>query len=257
MNDNFTAIHVHSDQSLLDSCTKFEDYADYAKELGQTAIASTEHGKPLGWVAKKMYCDKIGIKFLMGVEIYLTETLTEKIRDNYHTILIAKNYDGVKELLNAVSVSCQDDHFYYTNRMTFDEFFKLSSNVVKISACLASPLNKLPISHPLYEKLLKHYDYLEIQQHNHPEQKAYNVHLAAMSDKYNKPLIAGTDTHSLNAYKAECRSILLKAKRKSYGDEDAFDLTYKTYDELVQAFKEQDCFPESIYLHKICLQGFE
>jgi len=251
MNDKYTAFHVHSNYSLLDSCTKFEDYVDYAKDLGQTAIASTEHGKPLGWVAKKMYCDKIGMKFLMGVEIYLTETLTEKIRDNYHTILIAKNYDGVKELLNAVSVSCQDDHFYYTNRMTFDEFFKLSSNVLKISACLASPLNKLPISHPLYEKLLKHYDYLEIQPHNHPEQKAYNVHLATMSDKYNKPLIAGTDTHSLNAYKAECRSVLLKAKRKSYGDEDAFDLTYKTYDELVQAFKEQDCLPEAIYLQAI------
>lgn len=251
MDGNYTAFHVHSDYSLLDSCTKFEDYANYAKELGQTAIASTEHGKPLGWVAKKMYCDKIRMKFLMGVEIYLTETLTKKIRDNYHTILIAKNYDGVKELLNAVSVSCQDNHFYYTNRMTFDEFFKLSSNVLKISACLASPLNKLPISHPLYEKLLKHYDYLEIQPHNHPEQRAYNVHLAAMSDKYNKPLIAGTDTHSLNAYKAECRSVLLKAKRKSYGDEDAFDLTYKTYDELVQAFKGQDCLPEAIYLQAI------
>ena len=243
--------HNHSDYSLLDSCTDFKLYADYAKELGQTAIASTEHSKPLGWVSKKMYCDEIGIKFLMGVEIYLTETLDEKVRDNYHTILIAKNYDGIKELLKAVSVSCQDDHFYYTNRMTFDEFFKLSSNVIKISACLASPLNKLPISHPVYEKLVKHYDYLEIQPHNHPDQKAYNVHLATLSKKYNKPLIAGTDTHSLNKYKAECRSILLKAKRKSYGDEDAFDLTYKTYDELVLAFKEQDCLPESIYLQAI------
>ena len=243
--------HIHSDYSLLDSCTKFEDYANYAKELGQTAIASTEHGKPLGWVSKKMYCDEIGIKFLMGVEMYLTETLDEKVRDNYHTILIAKNYDGVRELLKAVSMSCQEDHFYYTNRMTFDEFFKLSSNVIKISACLASPLNKLPISHSVYEKLVKHYDYLEIQPHNHSDQKAYNVHLATLSEKYKKPLIAGTDTHSLNSYKAECRTILLKAKRKSYGDEDAFDLTYRTYDELVQAFKEQDCIPESIYLQAI------
>ena len=101
---------------------------------------------------------------------------------------------------------------YYTNRMSFDEFFKLSPNVIKISACLASPLNKLPISHPVYEKLVKHYDYLEIQPHNHPDQKAYNVHLATLSEKYKKPLIAGTDTHSLNSYKAECRTILLKAK---------------------------------------------
>ena len=109
---NYINYHIHSDYSLLDSCTKFEDYVKYAKELGQTAIASTEHGKPMGWVSKKMYCDEIGIKFLMGVEMYLTETLDEKVRDNYHTILIAKNYDGIKELLKAVSISCQDDHFY-------------------------------------------------------------------------------------------------------------------------------------------------
>ena len=251
MKKNYSPYHIHSDYSLLDSCTKWEDYVDYAKELGQTAIASTEHGKPLGWVSKKMYCDKVGIKFLMGVEIYLTENLNEKIRDNYHTVLIAKNYNGVKELLKAVSISCQEDHFYYTNRMTFDEFLKLSSNVIKISACLASPLNKLPISHPTYERLVKHYDYLEIQPHNHPDQKAYNVLLATLAEKYKKPLIAGTDTHSLSPYKAVCREILLKAKRKSYGDEGEFDLTYKTYDELVEAFKQQDCIPENLYLQAI------
>lgn len=135
--------------------------------------------------------------------------------------------------------------------MTFEEFFKLSNNVIKISACLASPLNKLPIEHTLYEKLVKKYDYLEIQPHNHPDQKAYNIHLATMAEKYNKPLIAGTDTHSLNDYKAECRKILLKAKRKSYGDEDAFDLTYKTYEELVRAFEVQGCLPKNLYLSAI------
>lgn len=251
MGNNYVCYHLHSDYSLLDSCTQFESYVDYAKEIGQTAIASTEHGKPMGWVRKKMYCDKLGIKFLMGVEIYLTESIEEKIRDNYHTILIAKNKDGVRELLEAVSISCQSDHFYYTNRMSFDEFFKLSSNIIKISACLASPLNKLPVSHPLYKKLIQHYDYLEIQPHNHPDQKAFNVHLATLSQEYNKPLIAGTDTHSLNQYKAECREILLKSKRKSYGDEDSFDLTYKTYDELMKAFAEQGCLPEDIYMDAI------
>lgn len=248
---NYTAYHVHSDDSLLDSCTKFKEYVDYAKKIGQTAIGSTEHGKPMDWVAKKIYCDEVGIKFLMGVEIYLTESLTEKVRDNYHTVLIAKNNEGINELHRAVSVSCQKDHFYYANRMTFDEFFKLSSNILKISACLASPLNKLPLNSPSYEKLVQHYDYLEIQPHNHPEQKTYNVHLATLAAKYNKPLIAGTDTHSLNAYKAECRGVLLKANRKSYGDEDMFDLTYKTYDELVKMFEVQDCLPKELYMQAI------
>lgn len=53
--------HTHSDYSLLDSCTDFKLYADYAKELGQMAIASTEHSKPLGWVSKRCIVMKSGL----------------------------------------------------------------------------------------------------------------------------------------------------------------------------------------------------
>lgn len=256
---NFVVFHCHTDFSLLDSCTDFKLYVDRAVELGQKAIAFTEHGKPLSWIAKKIYCDKMGIKYLHGVECYLTEKLKwynsetndyGKLRDNYHTVLIAKNYAGVLEINKAISLSCDEEHHYYTNRITFDEFFKLSKNVIKISACLASPLNKLPIDHPQYEKLVRHYDYLEIQPHSHPEQVQFNAHLATLAQKYKKPLIAGTDTHSLNAYKAECRDILLIAKNKKY-DDDGFDLTYKTYDELVKAFEVQATFPSKIYLEAI------
>ena len=72
-----------------------------------------------------------------------------------------------------------------------------------------------------------------------------------MSIKYNKPLIAGTDTHSLDNYKAACRSILQKAKHIIFTNEDEFDLTYKSYDELVQMFKAQNSLPEEVYLEAI------
>lgn len=248
---NYVVYHLHSDYSLLDSCTDYKIYIDRAVELGMKSIAFTEHGKPSGWVKKKMYCQEKGIKYLHGVECYLIRSLSEKVRDNYHTVLIAKNYDGFLEINQLISRSYDNDHFYYVNRLTFDEFLDISDNVIKISACLASPLNKLDINDPYYERLLKHYDYLEIQPHNHPDQIRFNRHLAIMSEKYHKPLIAGTDTHSLDQYKAECRRILLKAKGKSYGDEDEFDLTFKSYDELVDDFKKQDAIPESIYLKAI------
>ena len=248
---NYVVYHLHSDDSLLDSCTKYTEYIDRAVELGQKAIAFTEHGRPTCWIHKKQYCDKVGIKFLYGVEAYLTESLSEKVRDNYHTVLIAKNQAGILEINSAISKSFDKDHFYYVNRITFDEFLNISDNVIKISACLASPLNKMDITNPVYERLVRHYDYLEIQPHDHPEQKDFNIHLACLSEKYGIPLIAGTDTHSLNPYKAECRKILLKAKHKSYGDEDSFDLTYKSYDELVSAFKTQGCLPEHVYLSAI------
>lgn len=270
--------------SLLDSTTKFQDYIDRAVQLGQTAIAFTEHGNIYQWVAKKMACDKAGIKYLHGVECYLTEQLYEypdanelwreaqsgrneqdakkalaemmesgkkKVRDNYHTILIAKNYDGILEINNLVSLSNRDDHFYYKPRITFEEFLGISDNVIKISACLASPLNKMSVRHPMYEKLLKHYDYLEVQAHNFGEQISYNCHLAEMSKKYGIPLIAGTDTHSIDAYKAECRSIMQLAKHIEFADEDSFDLTYKTYDELVEMFRIQCALPESVFLEAI------
>ena len=248
---SYTAYHVHTDYSLLDSCTSYTEYVDEVVKQNQKAIAFSEHGKPLNWISKYNYCKEKGIKYIHAVEIYVTEQLEPKVRDNYHTILIAKNKDGVKELNRIVSMSCNPDHFYYTNRISIDEFLSLSKNIITTSACLASPLNKLSPEHPKYEQMVKRYDYLEIQPHNHPEQIAFNIHLAELAERYHKPLIAGTDAHSLNEYKAECRKILLKRKHKSYGDEDMFDLTYKTYDQLKEAFEKQNAIPESLWLQAI------
>ena len=243
--------HCHSEYSLLDSCTKFQDYIDLAVENGQRALSISEHGKPMNWTEKWAACKKAGIRYIHSVEIYLTETLEEKIRDNYHTVLIARNMDGVRELNALVSRSCDKDHFYYTNRLSFDEFLGISNNILSTSACLASPLNKLPPDHPRYAELVQKYDFLEVQAHNHPDQIAYNKRLAELAKQYGKPLIAGTDTHSSSKYKAECRAVLLASKHKSYGDEDSFDLTYKTYDELVEMFRVQNALSEEDYMQAI------
>ena len=253
---NYVVYHLHSDCSLLDSCTNYKDYIDRAKELGQTAICFTEHSNVYNWIEKKMHCDANGIKYIHGVECYLTKDLLQvtddnqephKVRDNYHTILIARNYDGVKEINRLVDASTDPEHMYYKPRISFDEFKAISNNVIKISACLASPLSKLRD-----ETLIQYYDYLEIQPHvNSQDQKEYNVWLVQMAKKYGKPLIAGTDTHSINAYKAECRKILLKAKKIEFSSEDEFDLTYKTYDELVAMFEQQGVVDRKDYLEAI------
>ena len=256
MNKNYTTYHLHSEVSLLDSCTNFKLYIDKAKELNQTAICFTEHGVTYNWIEKKMYCEENGIKYIHGVECYLTKDLLQldendgeykKVRDNYHTILIAKNYAGFQELNLLIDLSTQEDHFYYKPRLSFDECKNISDNIIKISACLASPLNKIRD-----ENLIQYYDYLEVQPHiNSEDQIEYNQWLYKMSVKHNKPLIAGTDTHNIGKYKAECRSILQKAKRIEFSNEDEFDLTYKSYDELVHMFKLQNALPEDVYLEAI------
>ena len=58
---NYVPYHLHSDYSLLDSCTNYKDYIDLACSYNMPAIAFTEHGKLSGWVKKKQYCDEKGI----------------------------------------------------------------------------------------------------------------------------------------------------------------------------------------------------
>lgn len=251
MTDSYIMYHCHSDYSLLDSCTKYEDYIDLAVRNKSPALSISEHGKPSNWTEKWAACKRAGIKYIHSVEIYLTETLNEKVRDNYHTILMARNMEGVRELNKLVSLSCDKNHFYYANRLSFDEFLGMSDNIITTSACLASPLNKLQMTHPRYDELVQKYDFLEIQPHNHPEQIEFNRRLSQLAKKFGKPLIAGTDTHSSNKYKSECREVLLSAKHRSYGDEDAFDLSYKTYDELVDMFDRQEALSAEEYMTAI------
>lgn len=253
MGENYICYHLHTEQSLLDSCTNYKLYVDKAKELGQTAICFTEHANTYCWVEKKMYCDANGIKYMHGVECCLTATHEEKVRDNYHTILIAKNYDGVMELNRLVYTSSLKDHKYYTRRLSFDEFLAISDNIIKISACLVSPLNKMRKGELEFdERILQAYDYYEIQPHvNSQEQKEYNLWLVEMAKKYNRSLIAGTDTHSLTPYKAECRTILQYAKKITFSNEDEFDLTYKSYDELCDMFEQQGVLDRATYLQAI------
>jgi DNA polymerase-3 subunit alpha len=186
---NYIVYHLHTELSLLDSSTNYKLYVDKAVELGQTAICFSEHGNIYNWIEKKLYCKEKGIKYIHGVEIYLTESLKENIRDNYHTILIAKNYEGVKEINTLIDKSTQADHFYYKNRITFDEFLNISDNVIKISACLASPLNRLTEDNPYYDLLLRKYDYYEIQPHNYNQQQEYNKKLLELSKKHGNQLI--------------------------------------------------------------------
>lgn len=265
---NYVPYHVHTMDSLLDSCTSYEEYVDRAVSLGQRAICFTEHGNVYNYIKKYLYCKEKGIKFLFGIECYLTETIDDdvRVRDNYHTVLIAKNADGFRELCRAISKTSLPDHRYYMRRMTFDEFLALSDNVIKISACLASPLRKfrerldeaacndedIALRKERYVELANHYDYFEIQYHG-GEQIGYNKYLYELSKILNKPLIAGTDTHSLDEYKAKCRIILKYGKTDGdWGDsENSFDLTYKSYDELVNAFRAQNALPEDVWMQAI------
>ena len=78
-------------------------------------------------VSQEKAIEDAGMKYVHAIEAYLTTTLSEKIRDNYRCVLIAKNYDGFLELNKLVSRSFvrNDNHFYYTPRISLAELFPL------------------------------------------------------------------------------------------------------------------------------------
>lgn len=241
----------------IDSVTTYQQYVDRAKELGMTAMAFSEHGNVMGWVKKKLSMEAAGMKFIAAEEFYLTNTLAEKVRDNYHCLLIAKNYDGVLELnrLSSKSFNRDDNSFYYVPRITIEDVKNTSDNIIVLSACLGGVLNKAPepIRRDFFEWMCQHKDrcFLEIQPHLDPDQKRYNQALWGLSKRSGLRLLMCTDTHALNKEHIEGRKILQKAKDIHFDGEDNFYLQMLSYDELVRLCQLQDALPMDVYLDAI------
>lgn len=261
MDNNYTPYHIHSDLSngttTMDSVTKYQMYIAKAKECGMKSLGFSEHGNIFSWYNKKQYIEKAGMKYIHACEFYVTKTFEEKIRDNYHCILIAKNYEGFKELneLTSKSFNRTNGHFYFNPRITYDQLKNTSDNIIVATACLGGILNSNDeeLENDFLQWLIvnKHRCFLEVQHHNVMEQARYNLYMFNYSQTYGIPLIAGTDTHSLDDKYAKGRVILQKAKNIHFDNEEGWDLTFKTYEELVKAYEEQGVLPREVYLEAI------
>ena len=265
---NYTVLHLHSDMSNgvtnVDSVTKFQEYIDRAAELGMTALAFSEHGSVFDWHGKKESIEKAGMKYIHAAEFYVTEKIDVdesgnpiKLRDNWHCLLIARNFDGVKEInrLASKSFNRKDGHYYYAPRIEFSDLLNTSDNIIISSACLGGILNRASdnIQKQFLNFMVKNKDrcFLEIQHHDVSDQKTYNQKLYNLSKTYGLQLVACTDTHSLNEEHAEGRKILQLSKNIRFDDEDGWDLTFKSYDELCAAYEKQDSLPKEVYLEAI------
>lgn len=237
----------------IDSVTKFGEYVEMAKACGMKALGFSEHGSLFEWWHKKQAIEAAGMKYIHGIEAYLTETLSEKIRDNYHCILIARNYDGFLELNEMVSRSFNraDNHFYYVPRISFDELFATSDNIIVTSACIGGVFGKgNDEAQKRFLRFLtdnKHRCFLEIGHHMDEKQIVYNRRMQKLSEENGIPLIAGTDTHVLDARHEKGRSILQSAKNIFFEGEDHWDLKFKTMNELMDAYGRQAALSKEIY----------
>ena len=274
------SLHQHTDISnsnYFEVVTQFKDYVAYAKEHGLHAVTSTEHGNVVRWIYRKELAEQAGLKYIHGMEAYVTMSLEGK--EAYHTILLARNYDGVKEInkLSSKSFNRTDGHFYRKPRILFDELkqtFK-NGNIYITTACLAGFIyqNK-PQKDDTEEirntkknvvqqwldmaKLHKDMFYFEIQPHDNKEQAELNTLAIKYSKLIGCHVIASNDVHALNPKHNELRMIVKKGKRNGYDSDDGFELWVKTYDEMVSSFqKQRDDFNVDIMSDETIAQGLQ
>ncbi len=220
----FTHLHVHSHYSLLDGLPKIDDLIEGTKNLGMDAIALTDHGNLYGALEFYQKAKKAGIKPIIGCEMYIAyEKLTDK-RPNidnkrYHLTVLARNYEGYKNLMRLVTIAhCEG--YYYKPRIDKQTLQKYSSGLLALSGCMSSEISKAILEgQPLSaERLIREYQdifgkeyfFLELGAHaNMPEQKIINDALFELSKKTGAQVVATSDIHYIHREDTEAQDILV------------------------------------------------
>ena len=249
----FTHLHVHTEYSLLDGASKIPELVAYAKELGMDSLAITDHGVMYGAVEFYQECTKAGIKPIIGCEVYLAKgshlDMTEKTR--YHLILLAENDIGYHNLMKIVSKG-QLEGFYYKPRVDKDILRAYSEGIICLSACIAGEVPRLINSGNMdgARRCVQEYIdifgkdnyFLEIQNHDIPEEKTAAEGLRQLAQEFGIGLVATNDLHYVRREDAEAQDVLLCIQTTSNVDDpgrmrfpnDSFYL--KSAEEMAELF---------------------
>ena len=141
----YVPLHCHSMYSLLDGLSKPEQIAQRCKEIGASACALTDHGNIAGAIKFYSAMKNAGIKPILGCELYICEqspAIKEKEnRSLSHFIILAKNYQGWKDLIKIISESNKPEYYYHKPRLNLDTLGELNSgNLLAITGHLGSTL---------------------------------------------------------------------------------------------------------------------
>lgn len=223
MSKDFVHLHVHTEYSLLDGFSRVKNLVARAKELNMSAVAITDHGCMFGAIDFFKVAKAEGIKPIIGCEVY---TAPRSMRDkdpNYdksqgHLILLAKDMQGYQNLIKLVSEAYVQG-FYYKPRVDIDEISKYSEGIIALSACLAGDVSQALMNRN-YEKAksiaLRYKEifgednyYIEIQDHNLPEQKEVNSELIKLSKEIGIGLVATNDVHYVRKEDSKIHDILM------------------------------------------------
>ncbi|MBR5211952.1 MAG: DNA polymerase III subunit alpha [Bacteroidales bacterium] len=217
---SFVHLHVHTQYSILDGQASIASLFERAKELGMPALAITDHGNMYGVkeflkVAKKFP----EVKPIIGCEIYVTRHYDHKLKDKdhrsyFHLILLAKNYEGYKNLMKIVSTGHIEGKYYDKPRVSHEVVEQYSKGLVCCSACIAGEIPRAIIAGDMkgaeeavmwHKRVFGEDFYLEVQEHKTQipgqSQEVYERQLVAnegifvLAEKTGTKVVATNDVH--------------------------------------------------------------
>lgn len=208
---DFVHLHVHTHYSLLDGACRIADLVQRAKELGQPALAITDHGCLFGIIDFYTKAVAAGIQPILGMEAYLapgsrTDRTPTGLHDGgYHLLLLAKDFQGYRNLLKLASIAWLEG-FYYRPRIDRQVLREFSAGLICTSACLSSEIATALAAGNRTRARQAAESYLEIfgperffieLQHHSPEQDQLNPELIDLADRLGIGIVATNDVHFL------------------------------------------------------------
>lgn len=219
----FAHLHLHTEFSLLDGACRITDLMKHVKELGQEAVAITDHGVMYGVVDFYRAAKAEGIKPVIGCEVYVaprkrTDRVHELDGSAYHLILLCKNEVGYRNLCYLDSCAFLEG-FYIKPRIDKKLLFEHCEGLIALSACQSGEIPRLLLNGN-YEgakaaalEMREHFGadsyYLELQDHQLPEDGEIIRGLLKLHKETGIPLVATNDAHYIRKEDAEMQDTLM------------------------------------------------
>ena len=270
---SFVHLHVHSEYSLLDGACRIDGMMDRVKELGQSAIAITDHGVMYGCIDFYKAAKAAGVKPIIGCEVYVARrNMSDRVHgidnDPYHLVLLCKNRQGYENLCRMVSEAFVSG-FYGKPRVDLNLLRQYHEGLIATSACLAGAIPQYLMEEDYAsakEYALKLADifgednfYLELQDHGIEAQRPVNQGVMRLARETGLPLIVTNDAHYLRREDASMQDVLLCIQTGRTVDEEnrmkfeTEEFYLKSEEELRQLFPGcEEAFENTVRIADRC-----
>ena len=262
---SFVHLHVHTQYSLLEATCRVGKLVKTAAEMGCPAVAITDNGNMFGAVEFYFACKDANIKPIIGMDVYLSpksrftkgEDREAAQMPNKRLVLLAKNYEGYKNLCKLSSIGFQEG-FYYKPRIDFEVLKQYSEHLICLTGNsrgeIATTLERFGKEAAIekikeLQAIFPGSFYLELNRTGTPEWETINPFLIEASKIAGAPLVATNNVHYLKQEDQIAQEVLICiGSNKTLQDESRFRLGsdqfyFKSPEQMQALFKD---VPEAI-----------